>query len=182
MTNPVVEDTKVTDPGSKPLGTVVPAGAPARVVVVSGGTDVVVLEAALLDGAQAAAARARHSTMPSAADGWRRRSVTESLCPDGAPPDRDEGPERHGSVSCRRDYACWWVGNGEDAGQGSGRGRLVARGDSSNSGRRPATPWGEGVAGRQPDQHHCRSFDRGSSSVRLGPPTGQGEHEDLLGY
>jgi hypothetical protein len=39
MTNPVVAETKVTDPGSKPLGT----GDPAGTVVVGGATDVVLV-------------------------------------------------------------------------------------------------------------------------------------------
>jgi hypothetical protein len=43
MTNPVVAETKLTDPGSKPLRT----GDPAGTVVVGGATDVVVVLVAL---------------------------------------------------------------------------------------------------------------------------------------
>ena len=69
MTNPVDADTNVTDAGSKPLGTAVPAGATGRRVVVLPDTALVAVDPAVvvvagaLDGDEhEAAATATNST------------------------------------------------------------------------------------------------------------------------
>src|SRR5579885_1007359 len=90
-TKPVVDDTKVTEPGSKPLGTVAPVGTLGRVVVAAGGTDV--LGAALLGAPQAA--RARHRSTPTAADGRSRHFPMDATLPaEEAAPQRRTSRER----------------------------------------------------------------------------------------